>query len=435
MFGNQRRIAAEFILQLRPWIAQDRALPVRIERLLKSDRRLGARDRRLYRELIYTYLRFRPWLDALPSGGPSSPGRSESKLPGKDRAPPDFPGAIPPVAAAPADGPWFEALAWLAADTPATAKFRQGTLAQAQRAWPPCPARVEDKASILAAFASETAPLPSLLPEWCAAECPVALEPLEYDALHRRAALWLRVHRPEDVAAVIAELREHALPAASAEALVTAIRVDGEADLTKTRAFQAGLFEIQDLGSQLILVQAAPAPGETWLDACAGAGGKALQLAGLLGPQGRVHVHDIRPAALAELDARARRAGLAPRMLRLPGGDPRARAPYDGVLVDAPCSGTGTWRRAPHLKWSTTPALVGEAAAAQAELLRAHAALVRPGGRLVYATCSLCERENAAQIAGFLAAQPGYRPEFQRLIRPSAADTDGFFVASLRRAP
>ncbi|HZZ58320.1 MAG TPA: hypothetical protein VFE31_10860, partial [Opitutaceae bacterium] len=204
MFGNQRRIAAEFILQLRPWAARDRALPARIERLLKSDRRLGARDRRLYRELIYTYLRFRPWLDALPPGGAAG-------LPGKDRAPPD-------------DGPWFEALAWLAADTPATAKFREGTLAQAQQAWPPCPARVEDKAKILAPFASEATPLPSLLPEWCADECPVALEPSEYDALHRRAALWLRVHRPEDVASVIAELRERSLPAAPAEALSTAIR-------------------------------------------------------------------------------------------------------------------------------------------------------------------------------------------------------------------
>src|SRR5690606_24311931 len=154
---------------------------------------------------------------------------------------------------------------------------------------------------------------------------------------------------------------------------------------------------IQDLGSQLVLATLAEAPAGHWLDACAGAGGKTLQLARLLGPAGRVTAHDIRAGALAELKTRARRAGLDTIVTTttLPA------AAFDGVLVDAPCTGSGTWRRTPRLKWTTAPEDVARAARLQAELLARFSRLVRPGGRLVYATCSLCRSENEAVVAGF----------------------------------
>ena len=202
-----------------------------------------------------------------------------------------------------------------------------------------------------------------------------------------------------------------------------------------------GLVEVQDLGSQLILASVGVEPGGRWLDACAGAGGKTLQLARLLGRSGQIDAHDIRPAALAELRIRVTRAGISHVRTRT---QPDA-AGYDGVLVDAPCSGTGTWRRAPHLKWVTTETQIARAAETQSALLRQFSAFVRPGGRLVYATCSLSQQENQAVVATFLAEHDAFTPEsFRRTfgletsaggvtIWPARHDTDGFFAATLRR--
>src|SRR5690606_30520565 len=140
--------------------------------------------------------------------------------------------------------------------------------------------------------------------------------------------------------------------------LPTALEVLAEADLTQTDAYARGLIEIQDLGSQLILAHLPVPPVGRWLDACARAGGNTLQLARLLGDAGRVDAHDIRAAALDELGARAARARIA--NIRILSAPPSEH--YDGVLVDAPCSGSGTWRRAPHLKWCTTPQTITDAA-------------------------------------------------------------------------
>jgi 16S rRNA (cytosine967-C5)-methyltransferase len=212
-------------------------------------------------------------------------------------------------------------------------------------------------------------------------------------------------------------------------------------DATKTAAYRSGLVEIQDLGSQLVLAAAGVDAGGRWLDACAGAGGKTLQLARLVGQDGTVDAHDPRPSALAELKLRANRAHLSNITLV---SHPATEA-YDHVLVDAPCSGSGTWRRAPHLKWSTSPADVTSHAVRQLEILRHHARAVRPGGRLVYATCSLSRRENGDVAAQFLAAEPGFNPEPLRdhfgfpgsgpalTILPARHDTDGFHVAAFRR--
>ena len=137
------------------------------------------------------------------------------------------------------------------------------------------------------------------------------------------------------------------------EILPSAVEVRAEADVTDTEAYRHGLFEVQDLGSQMILASVGVEPGGRWLDACAGAGGKTLQLAALLGPGRQIVAHDIRPAALAELELRAQRAGAAVAAAITATDQPTGR--FDGVLVDAPCSGSGTWRRAPHLKWTTDP--------------------------------------------------------------------------------
>jgi 16S rRNA (cytosine967-C5)-methyltransferase len=207
-----------------------------------------------------------------------------------------------------------------------------------------------------------------------------------------------------------------------------------DVDVKKTDSYRDGRIEIQDVGSQLILESVGVAPGGRWLDACAGAGGKTLQLASLLGATGRVTARDSRQGPLKELLARAARAGLDGRIDAGTGEDPASG--YDGVLVDAPCSGSGTWRRSPHLRWIATEDGVRSAAALQLGLLRANLSRVKPGGLLVYATCSLCRTENESVVEAFLRENSDVEPVIGgRRLMPGAHDGDGYFVASFRRLP
>ncbi len=398
--SSQQKIFLRLVAALRPHWRRDQNLPGRIQELFAANRAFGSRDRRLYRELLYTTLRYLPWVDPLLDSDP-------------DRA--------------------AQSVAWLAADLPATRAYR----AELVRDWPPCPASVAAKAAHLQAN------LPALLPEWVVRHCPEAAQPAELDALHSRASLWLRLQATDAaaIASVLAEFTAAGWAFRRSELLPSAVELLTEADVTRTKSWLQGLIEVQDLGSQLILESVGIAPGDRWLDACAGAGGKTLQLAGLLGPRGHVAATDIRPAALRELEIRATRAGLA-NIAVLAGP---ATELYDGVLVDAPCTGSGTWRRSPHLKWTTTPGQITHAAGVQLGLLAQSAALVRPGGRLIYATCSLSRMENEDVVTAFLTQHPGFSPEpFARTfgfaphaggfaILPARHNTDGFFVASLRR--
>ncbi len=396
--GSQEQNFLHLLAALRPYWRREAGLPARIQALLSGNRAFGSRDRRLYRELIYTTLRYLPWIEPLLDTEP-------------DRA--------------------AQAAAWLAAETSATQAFRAALLGD----WPPCPPTLADRAAFLQASAS-------LLPAWFHEHCPEAFEPAQTEALLARAPLWLR-EQGLDAGIATREFDALGWPWRRSETLASALKLTADVDVTKSEAYRQGHIEVQDLGSQLILASIGLAPGGDWLDACAGAGGKTLQLASLLGPAGRIDAHDVRPAALAELRIRAQRAGLDT-ITTITTAPTRT---YDGVLVDAPCSGTGTWRRAPHLKWTTTPAQIEAAAKQQLALLLDFSHNVRPGGRLVYATCSLSQHENGDVLTAFLAARPEFSPEpFATTfgftpqaggftILPARHDTDGFFVASLRRRP
>jgi len=396
--GSQQKIFLRLLAALRPNWHSDANLPAGIAELFAANRSFGSRDRRLYRELIYTTLRYLPWIEPLLDTDPHAAAK---------------------------------AVAWLAADLPATRAYRLALCGD----WPACPPTVAAKAAHLGATAD------ALLPAWLTRHCPEAAIAPNLDTLHTRAPLWLRL-QTNDAARVVAEFTAKAWPTRRSSILPGALEVLAEADVTKSDAWTRGLIEVQDLGSQLILASCGLAPGGRWLDACAGAGGKTLQLAALLGPQGHVDAHDIRASALRELEIRATRAG-AKTISVLPALP--ATAAYDGVLVDAPCSGTGTWRRSPHLKWTTSAGQVSAAAEKQLALLTQFAALVRPGGRLIYATCSLSRLENEDVAAAFLAAQPAFAAEpaahpfggtprsVGLAILPAAHNTDGFYVAALRR--
>lgn len=197
-----------------------------------------------------------------------------------------------------------------------------------------------------------------------------------------------------------------------------------------SRAYTSGMVELQDASSQVVAEVADARAGMTVLDYCAGGGGKTLALAAGLQGRGRLMAWDANPRRMADLPERARRAAADVRILR--DTELAALGPVcDLVLVDAPCSGTGAWRRKPEGKWRLTPAELAAFPPLQDRILDAAAAKVRPGGRLVYATCSLLARENEARAAAFAARHPAWTPEAARRLSPVDGG-DGFFVAGFR---
>ena len=207
--------------------------------------------------------------------------------------------------------------------------------------------------------------------------------------LQTHPALWLRVRasRADAVAQELRGLMDGELP--------NAFLYGGEQDLFRTEAFHQGEFEIQDIGSQAVGWLCEPKPGETWWDACAGEGGKLLHLSDLMENKGLIWASDRAQWRLDKLKRRAARAKAFNYRLALWDGGPKlpTKTKFDGVLVDAPCSGLGTWQRNPHARWTTTPKDVQELAEVQKRLLTHAAASVKPGGKLVYSVCTLTRKE------------------------------------------
>ncbi|WP_153100888.1 RsmB/NOP family class I SAM-dependent RNA methyltransferase [Paraburkholderia hayleyella] len=232
------------------------------------------------------------------------------------------------------------------------------------------------------------------------------------------------------------------------------VRVVGKPPLTKLDAFQQGWLEVQDEGSQLLCSMVAPRRGEMVVDFCAGAGGKTLALGAMMRSSGRLYAFDVAERRLAKLKPRLARSGLSNVNPVLIDSEHDAKikrlaGKIDRVLVDAPCSGLGTLRRNPDLKWRQSPESVAELTPKQLSILTSAARLVKRGGRLVYATCSILEAENEKVVQQFLATHPDFtlvpaRDVFaeQRIeldtgdylsLWPHRHATDGFFAAVLER--
>lgn len=283
------------------------------------------------------------------------------------------------------------------------------------------------------------------LPSWLATEMSPLVSEAEWPALLERAPLDLRVNVQR---ASRDDLLEQLDGATRTPLSPWGIRLPSDSRVDDHPAFVAGLLEVQDEGSQLIALACKPAAGERILDLCAGAGGKALALAAAFAGA-TILATDSNRARLAKLPARAKRAGATVEtMLLNPPHELDELAAWrdsaDLVLVDAPCSGSGTWRRNPEGRWRLAPDRLDRVVALQRRLLDIAAELVGPGGRLVYAVCSLLSREGSDQIAGFLERHsswiseespiPGGRSDGAgRLLTPGQDRTDGFFVARLRR--
>lgn len=272
-----------------------------------------------------------------------------------------------------------------------------------------------------------------------ALDCPDWLAPLLQDSLgadfapvmhaqRHRAPVFVRVNlahgsRPEAAAALALEgitAQPHPLAKSALEVTENARKIH------TSQAYLQGLVEMQDAASQAMIEALPLAPDSRVLDYCAGGGGKVLALAARMPAQ--YFAHDIDPARMRDLPGRAERAGVAVEVLA-PG---QISGCFDLVVVDAPCSGSGTWRRTPEAKWRLTPERLAELEQVQAAILSEAAGLVRPGGVLAYMTCSLLTPENEAQRDRFLAAHPGWAIGFSRRLSPLDGG-DGFFCTTFQR--
>jgi 16S rRNA (cytosine967-C5)-methyltransferase len=287
----------------------------------------------------------------------------------------------------------------------------------------------------------------------------------EAAAMASRAPLDLRVNtlkaRREKVLASTAHLGTMETPWSP-----LGLRIELGADarnpgIHAEEAFIKGALEVQDEGSQLAALLSAAKPGEQVIDLCAGAGGKTLALAAMMQGKGRLIATDSDKRQLAPIHERLSRAGIHNCDVRTPKGEGDAlsdiRASADLVMIDAPCTGTGTWRRNPDAKWRIRPGALEQRLKAQAEVLDRAASLVKPGGRIAYVTCSVLDEENGAQVRGFLARHPKFSVQpatevanalgerafmFSKaarlsdeglLMTPRTTETDGFFVSVLKR--
>ena len=282
--------------------------------------------------------------------------------------------------------------------------------------------------------------LQKAIPDWAREH--VAISIAWVRALQQKPVLWLR-SRMGSAAEVAASLDD----CHTVEGFPTALIYNGRADLFRSAQFHSGLFELQDLGSQIVGHLCAPQPIETWWDACAGEGGKTLHLSDLMQNKGLIWASDRAEWRLKNLKRRAARAKAFNYRtaswnggLKLP-----TKTKFDGVLIDAPCTGVGTWGRNPHARWTTDAADALELQRTQLELIRNAAPAVKPGGKLIYAVCSLTRAETTDVTSQITNGLQGFSPiQFRHPINGEAVSEvwlwpqdyggNGMFIAGWRRA-
>jgi 16S rRNA (cytosine967-C5)-methyltransferase len=270
------------------------------------------------------------------------------------------------------------------------------------------------------------------VPDWLKVEMEVV--PIEMlRQWQREPTLWIRTKlgSGESVAKRLGGCTAPDSKLSTLSPQLSAFRYTGPKDLYRTPEFQGGEFEIQDLASQLVGLAAAPKPGETWWDACAGEGGKTMHLSDLMQNKGVIWASDRSERRLAKLKERAARAKAFNFRAASWLGDEKlpTKARFDGVLLDAPCSGVGTWQRNPHSRWTTTPKDVHELAAVQTRLINHVAGSLKSGGRLVYAVCTLTRAETTAVADAFTAAHPEFEPLSAQTLWPHELNANGMFIA------
>ncbi len=389
----------------------------------RNDRRIGSRDRRLYGEIVFAVLR---WFGPLREAFENRPRAPEWYALGGAAAE----GITDPVCSV-----WLESVG-MNADS-----FSSLLLLDS-------PLKRLDAFLSLSGCGKSVSGWECVLPEWAREEISFSVDETFGMCMQRRPPLWLRV-QGADPEKVREQLKGEGVESAIHPRIPNALMIrDPHVNLLTLESYRQRRIEVQDLSSQCIGLACAPSPGERWWDVCAGGGGKSLQLASLMAGKGLVNATDIRSSALDELRKRAGFASLSNIRAEVWDGatlPEKLADSCDGVLVDAPCSSSGRWRRNPDARWTLAKKRLHELNRTQAALLDIAQGAVRPGGVLVYATCSLFDCENSGMVEAFLKKHPSFSPEpFPNpvtgilndglcRILPQDADCDASFTARFRK--
>ncbi|WP_299682205.1 methyltransferase domain-containing protein [uncultured Dokdonia sp.] len=261
----------------------------------------------------------------------------------------------------------------------------------------------------------------------------------ELAALNKQAPVVLRANSlkttPKELRNILAD---QDIDTTLVDAYPDAVQLVERKNVFTSEAFKNGFFEVQDASSQRVARYLDVTPGMRVVDTCAGAGGKTLHLAALMENKGQVIAMDIYEGKLKELKRRAKRAGahnIETRVIDSTKVFKKLYGKADRVLIDAPCTGLGTIKRSPDLKWKLQPDFIQKVVDRQASLLESYSKIVKPGGKMVYATCSILPKENQEQIKSFLATEEGanFKLDKDENISPAKTGYDGFYMALLSR--
>lgn len=262
---------------------------------------------------------------------------------------------------------------------------------------------------------------------------------MELDALNEQAQVVIRANTlktsREDL---MRRLDEEEIETYAPKGYKDALVLGKRQNMFRSPSFKAGLFEIQDASSQLVAMALDVAPGMRVVDACAGSGGKSLHLAALMQNKGRIISMDVEEWKLKNTKLRARKAGatiIETKVIEGSKTTKRLKESADRLLLDVPCSGLGVLRRNPDAKWKLSPASIQESMALQKEILHSYVDMLKPGGLVVYATCSILPSENERQVADFLSSAKGSGFELleEKKVLAHESGFDGFYIAQLRK--
>lgn len=400
-------IVAETVSALREIFVEKRHADKCVEHVLKKRRKWGSRDRRLFAEAVYDITRWWRWLWHL-AGLPDADHLERGRI--------------------------REEHLW---------EVWAAYWVQAGRELPRFDELHGIRAEAIQARAARAAEVPpairASLPDWLDERMAAELGadwPAIRETLNRPAEVFLRVNTLKtDRRALKTRLAQEGFITEIVADIPTTLRMAQRYNIFGLEAFKEGLFEMQDASSQRIAPFLQVEPGHKVVDACAGAGGKALHLAALMQNKGKIVALDIHEWKLKELRKRAARAGvdvIETRPIESAKTLKRLTAQADRLLLDVPCSGLGVLRRNPDAKWKLTPEEIERLLLLQQDLLQRYSAMVKPGGKMVYATCSILPAENERQVRAFLESQADkWVLEEELRINPAETGHDGFYAARL----
>ena len=289
--------------------------------------------------------------------------------------------------------------------------------------------------------AQKTRAIKESIPDWmdelAVSELGVEAWAREIAAMNQKAEVILRVNTLKiDISTLQKFLKKEEVETEKVRDNPTALKLTIRKNVFLTEAFKRGYFEVQDASSQLVAPFLDVKPGMRVIDTCAGAGGKTLHLASIMENKGQIIALDIYAGKLAQLKKRAKRAGVHNVDMRVIENTKvikKLKDSADAVLIDAPCSGIGVLRRNPDSKWKLQPEFIENIKKTQTEILDSYSRMVKVGGKLVYATCSILPSENQNQVKNFLDSHKGFKFVEDRKVSPSKSGFDGFYMALLER--